>query len=183
MRRGKMQRVYNFVFRFLEDNNVRSNTIFLFVVSMAILYEFTCGGSFERGLGTVYRNRAIWTSQELCDWCTTFWDFAPNTWCAITGWFANWWVILLAILYWFFARRDDVHRAWTAAVGRFLRDHGGRQDLPDHATGTPPVGTPSASQTNNRALTFAQYFSTEMIMNFGVELLEHFIMHRNQRNN
>lgn len=172
-------RVYRFAFKFGSNNNTRSNTGMLLVVAAVILYWYFCSGGQSSGnMSLTYRNRHVWGAQELCNRCSNSWSFISTPWCSVTRWISTW-GLLIAIGYWFIARRDEVGRIWEGTVERVLIDQGGTQDLPDQPTNQTPGGTNTPASAPQRPQRSAfWWFRWDLFSNFLSDLISGLFLRR-----
>lgn len=176
-----MNWLYRFGFKLGSDNNTCSNTGTVLVVVAIVLYWLTCsgGGKSSGSFDLVYNNRYIWGAQELCNDCSSSWSFLSTPWCIVTRWISTW-GLLIAIVYWIIARRDEVVRSWEGTVERFFLDQGGTQDLPDQPAAQTPGGTPAPALAPRRPRPsgILWWASWDFISNVLSDMLTGFLYHR-----
>ena len=174
-----MQRLFNFVYRFFDNNNFRSNTIVITTLIIACLHWLTCSGSpSTSGFEYLYQTRDLWSGMVVCEWCSNPNGVVFTTRCWITGWFATWYSLLAVLTYWLFARRDEAINAWDATIEHLIADRGGRQDLPDHTTPGSQGRAPITAPVHSQGLTLREYLSFEFVFSFLGELLNGLFFHR-----
>lgn len=168
--------IYRYGFKLATNNNTRSNLLMLIVIMTALANWYFCGeGEIRDGFDYIRERRGLWHASELCTWCET--SGIGTKLCSVLGWVARYgW---FAILYWFFARRDEVGRVYEAAASKVIRDSGGSQDLPDQTSGQQDGGI--SRPTQRRPLSLAEFFSFDFLSSLAGGLIGELVINRFSR--